>query len=40
MASAEGNSTSVQRMESGSVWQWLKGWGFRLLDRMGRTEVY
>jgi hypothetical protein len=40
MASAEGNSNSVQSVESGSVWQWLREWGFRVLERMGRTEVY
>jgi hypothetical protein len=40
MATSEINRNTVESSESGSVWVWLKEWGFRLLDRMGRSEVY
>jgi len=40
MTRAEDNGNSVQNVESNSVWQWFKEWGVRVLERMGRSEVY
>jgi hypothetical protein len=40
MTTNESNNNIVRTDESSSAWRWLKEWGFRLLDRMGSSEVY